>query len=145
VTCSKGTYIRSLAADIGSKLGCGAYLSFLIRTASGRFTIEDAYTLEQIKTLWDKGDRSFLLPIDEGLSEIPALTVKEKAVATIRNGIPLSPSGICGGIGASNLPPLVRLYAPDATLLALGQFQEQLNGAWTYKLTKVFNLPATHH
>ncbi len=145
VTCSKGTYIRSLAADIGSKLGCGAYLSFLIRTASGRFTIEDSYTLEQIRAMWDEGDHSFLLPIDEGLSEIPALTVKEKAVATIKNGLPLSPSGIYGGIGASNLPPFIRLYGPDGTLLALGKFQEQLNGAWTYKLTKVFNLPATHH
>jgi tRNA pseudouridine55 synthase len=130
---------------MGSNLGCGAYLSFLIRTASGRFTIEDAYTLEQIRDMWDKGDRSFLLPIDYGLSEIPSLTVKEKAVATIRNGLPLSPSGICGGIGASNLLPFVRFYGPDGTLLALGQFQEQLNGAWTYKLTKVFNLPATHH
>jgi tRNA pseudouridine55 synthase len=145
VTCSKGTYIRSLAADIGNKLGCGAYLSFLIRTVSGRFTIEDAYTLEQIRTLWDEGDRSFLLPIDEGLSEIPALTVKEKAVTTIRNGLPLSPSGIFGGVGASAMPPFVRLYGPDGTLLALGQYQEQVNGPWTYKLTKVFNLPATHH
>ncbi len=145
VTCSKGTYVRSLGADIGSKLGCGAFLSFLIRTASGSFTIEDAYTLEQIRDMWDKGDCSFLLPIDYGLLEIPSLTVKEKAVATIKNGLPLSPSGICGGIGASDLPPFVRFYGPDGTLLALGQFQEQLNGAWTYKLTKVFNLPATHH
>jgi len=86
-----------------------------------------------------------LLPIDEGLSEIPALTVKEKAVTTIKNGLPLSPSGIFGGVGASVLPPFVRLYGPDGTLLALGQFQEQVNGPWTYKLTKVFNLPATHH
>jgi tRNA pseudouridine55 synthase len=145
VTCSKGTYIRSLAADIGKKLGCGAYISFLIRTASGRFTIEDSYTLEQIKAMWEEGDRSFLLPIDEGLSEIPALTVKEKAVATIKNGIPLAPSGICGGIGSSDMPPFVRLYGPDGTLLALGQLQEQLNGPWIYKLTKVFNLPATGH
>jgi tRNA pseudouridine55 synthase len=140
VTCSKGTYIRGLCADIGDKLGCGAYLSFLIRTASGSFTIEDAYTLEQIAELWGKGDRSFLLPIDYGLSEFPAMTVKEQAVVTIRNGIHLSPSGICGGIGVSNLPPFVRLYGPDGTLLALGRFQEQLSGAWTYKPIKVFNL-----
>jgi tRNA pseudouridine55 synthase len=145
VTCSKGTYIRSLAADIGDKLGCGAYLSFLIRTVSGRFTIEDAYTLEQIRALWDDGDHSFLLPIDEALSEIPALIVKEKAVVTVKNGLSLAPSGICGGIGASDLPPFVRFYGPDGTLLALGQLQEQLNGPWAYKLTKVFNLPATHH
>jgi tRNA pseudouridine55 synthase len=140
ITCSKGTYIRSLCADIGSKLGCGAYLSFLLRTASGPFHIKDAYTLEHIKQLWDAGDTSFLLPVDYGLSDIPALTVKEKAVATIRNGLPLSPSGIRGGVGNSNLPPFVRLYGPGSVLLALGQLQEQQNGAWSYKLTKVFNL-----
>ncbi|MGD0152219.1 MAG: tRNA pseudouridine(55) synthase TruB [Thermacetogeniaceae bacterium] len=140
ITCSKGTYIRSLCADLGSKLGCGAFLSFLLRTASGPFTIKDAYTMEQVADLWERGDTSFLLPIDYGLLEIPALTVKEKAVATVRNGLPLSPSGICGGIGNSNLPPFVRLYGPDGVLLALGQFQGQPKGVWTYKLTKVFNL-----
>jgi tRNA pseudouridine55 synthase len=140
VTCSKGTYIRSLCADIGRTLGCGAYLSFLIRTASGPFAIKDSYTLEKIRELLDVGDRSFLLPIDYGLSEIPVLTVKEKAVATVRNGLPLSPSGICGGIGISNLPPFVRLYGPEGILLALGKFQGQTNGAWSYKMIKVFNL-----
>lgn len=140
ITCSKGTYVRSLCADIGYKLGCGAYLAFLIRTVSGPFALKDAYTLEQVKDLWERGDTSFLLPIDYGLSEIPALTVKDKAVATIRNGLPLSPSGIFGGIGNSNLPPFVRLYGPDGVLLALGQFQGQQKDAWSYKLTKVFNL-----
>jgi tRNA pseudouridine55 synthase len=140
ITCSKGTYNRSLCADIGSRLGCGAYLSFLLRTASGPFAIKDAYTLEQVKNMWDTGDTSFLLPIDYGLSEIPSLIVKEKAVATVRNGLPLSPSGICGGIGNSNLPPFVRLYGPDGRLLALGQFRGEPDGAWSYKLTKVFNL-----
>ncbi len=140
ITCSKGTYIRSLCADLGNKLGCGAFLSFLLRTASGPFALKDAYTMEQVAELWERGDTSFLLPLDYGLLEIPALTVKEKAVATVRNGLPLSPSGICGGIGNSNLPPFVRLYGPDGVLLALGQFQGQVKGVWSYKLTKVFNL-----
>ena len=59
VTCSKGTYIRSLCADIGRMLGCGAYLSFLIRTASGPFAIKDAYTLEQIRELCGYGRSIF--------------------------------------------------------------------------------------
>ena len=51
VTCSKGTYIRQLSADIGSALGCGAYLSRLRRTRSGRFMLEDAITMERLKSL----------------------------------------------------------------------------------------------
>lgn len=51
VTCSKGTYIRKLAADIGQRLGCGAYLSALRRTRSGKFTIADAITIEKLSTL----------------------------------------------------------------------------------------------
>jgi tRNA pseudouridine55 synthase len=141
VTCSKGTYVRSLCTDLGSKLGCGAYLSFLLRTASGCFTIDNAYTLEQVRDLWDRANLSFLLPVDYALSEIPALTVKEKAVATVKNGLPLSPPGICGGVGNKNLPPFVRFYGPDGALLALGQYQD-LNGSWVYKLTKVFALTA---
>jgi tRNA pseudouridine55 synthase len=140
ITCSKGTYVRSLCADIGSKLGCGAYLSFLLRTASGPFTIADAYTLEQIGELWAREDTSFLLPIDYGLSELPSLTVKEKAVATVRNGLPLALSGIVGGIGSSDLPALARLYAPDGRLLALAQLQGQSKAACSYRPRKVFKL-----
>lgn len=56
VTCSKGTYIRTLCADIGEKAGCGAYMKDLVRTKSGRFTIEDSITLEEFETLWNKGE-----------------------------------------------------------------------------------------
>ena len=51
VTCSKGTYIRQLSADIGSALGCGAYLSRLRRTRSGEFTVKEAATLEELKDM----------------------------------------------------------------------------------------------
>ena len=51
VTCSKGTYIRKLAADIGERLGCGAYLSALRRTRSGKFTIAEAITVDKLATL----------------------------------------------------------------------------------------------
>ena len=49
VTCSKGTYVRQLCADIGKALGCGAYLAKLNRTRSGRFTVEEAVTMEEIR------------------------------------------------------------------------------------------------
>ncbi|MGV3538978.1 MAG: tRNA pseudouridine(55) synthase TruB [Rufibacter sp.] len=54
VVCSKGTYIRSLARDLGEKLGCGAYLSELVRTRIGDYRLEDAMTLEQVQELREK-------------------------------------------------------------------------------------------
>ncbi len=138
ISCSKGTYIRSLCADIGKALGCGAYLSFLIRTASGPFKLEHSFTLDEVNQLWQQKDYSFLLPVDFALQDIPAFTVKEKAVASILNGLPVAPSGIMGGVGNNNLPKLVRLYAPSGRLLALGTYKVQQGGTWLYKPQKVF-------
>ena len=53
--CSKGTYVRTLAADLGRDLGCGAYLHSLRRTRSGRFSVEDSYTMDEVKS-WEKDD-----------------------------------------------------------------------------------------
>lgn len=138
IHCSKGTYIRSLCADIGNALGCGAYLSFLIRTESGPFKLENSFTLKEIEELWQKQDCSFLLPIDYALEDLPAFTVKEKAVTSILNGLPIAPSGIIGAVGNSNLPKIVRLYSPSGKLLALANYIEQHGGTWVYKPQKVF-------
>lgn len=143
ITCSKGTYVRSICADIGEKLGCGAFLSFLIRTASGPFRLSSSYTLKEIKDMYERKDLSFLLPVDYALEEFPALTVKEKAVPHVLNGQPLAPAGIMGGVGKNELPPFVRLYAPDGSLLALGNYRCSENGEWYYKPQKVFCL--LHH
>lgn len=140
IKCSRGTYIRTLCADIGARLGCGAYLSFLIRTSSGDFHLQDAYTLTEIQDMLDRGDYSFLLPVDYALKDIPALTVKEKAVPFVLNGLPLAPSGIRGGVGTTSGPGLVRLYDPQGTLLALGNYHSQPGGTWLYKPLKVFHL-----
>lgn len=70
VTCSKGTYIRTLCADIGEKAGCGGYMKSLVRTKSGRFHIEDSITLEEFETLWNKGEgEKVLLSPEEFKSE----------------------------------------------------------------------------
>jgi len=69
VSCSKGTYIRTLCEDIGAKLGCGAYLSCLIRTRSGPFSLKNAKTLEEIQEAAEKDDFSdILLPIESCLN-----------------------------------------------------------------------------
>jgi tRNA pseudouridine55 synthase len=68
VSCSKGTYIRTLCHDLGEKLGVGAHMSFLTRVASGPFHSEDAFTLEEIASMTRQGDVSFLLPMTAALS-----------------------------------------------------------------------------
>jgi len=140
LTCSKGTYVRSICSQIGEKLGCGAYLSFLVRTASGPFLLENAFTLEEVQELWQSENLIFLLPIDFALEDIPALTVKEKAVPHILNGQSLAPSGVLGGIGNNEMPALVRLYSPDGKLLSLGNYCTTGEGEWHYKPKKVFCL-----
>jgi tRNA pseudouridine55 synthase len=71
VTCSKGTYVRTLAQDIGEALGCGAYLTGLRRTAVGAFGLERALTLEHLEALGVEGARARLLPVDVLVAELP--------------------------------------------------------------------------
>lgn len=106
VSCSKGTYIRVLAEDIGNALGCGAHLVGLRRTEVGHLTLEQSFTLESIqKALHDSS--SYILPIDALLQTLPHLTVDEQQAKRLEMGqrVPL------------NLPPieaLVRIYRATA-------------------------------
>lgn len=69
VTCSPGTYIRSLARDIGARLGCGGYLEFLIRTQSGSFRLENAFAPEEIEFLQQQNQSNkFIIPSEEVIS-----------------------------------------------------------------------------
>lgn len=85
VTCSKGTYIRTLCHDLGRKLGCGASLSFLVRTRTGPFKLEDAKTLEEIRSGWENGKSDFLLPLT-GVLPFPRKEIGEDLVKAIRQG-----------------------------------------------------------
>jgi tRNA pseudouridine55 synthase len=73
VTCTKGTYVRTLAMEIGTALGCGAYLTGLRRTAVGSFRLEDALTLEDLERLGVEGGRSRLLPVDVLVAGLPRI------------------------------------------------------------------------
>ena len=78
VSCSKGTYIRTLCHDIGEKLGCGGCMESLIRTRVSTFRIEDAKTLDEIETLKQEGKLAELLvPIDAMFPSYPKITVKD--------------------------------------------------------------------
>lgn len=97
ITCSKGTYIRTLCHDLGEKLGCGGCMSALRRTEAGRFCITEAKTLSQIQD----GDYT-LLPVDSLFAEFPAYRVNSWEEQRIRNG---------GGFHTSMAEGIWRLYA----------------------------------
>jgi tRNA pseudouridine55 synthase len=87
VSCSSGTYIRSLAHDLGQILGCGAHLSELTRTAVGSFHLKDCFTLEEIKNLAEaKKAEKFLLPLESLLPEFPKMILDEQGSSLAQNG-----------------------------------------------------------
>jgi len=106
VSCSKGTYIRVLAEDLGNALGCGAHLVGLRRTEVGHLNLEQSFTIESIQSgLQNTAD--YILPVDALLQTLPHLTVDEQQAKRLEMGqrVPL------------NLPPieaLVRIYRATA-------------------------------
>ena len=90
VACSKGTYIRTLCADIGEKLGCGGSMQNLRRTRSGGFGLEDALTLNELQKLKDSGRLSMVVrPVDSVFGDCPQLHIKEAYASLLENGNPI--------------------------------------------------------
>jgi len=95
ISCSKGTYIRSLAFDVGQKLGCGAYLFSLQRTRVGPFKLQEALGLEKISAVEDENKIcDLLIPIEKALAHLPSVVVKESFTEKVRHGVPLAPSSV---------------------------------------------------
>ena len=109
VRASKGTYIRTLAEDIGGALGTGAHLAALRRTASGLFSIRDAVTLDELRT---SSDRSKLRPLASLLQGLPRTELDAAAEARLRNGQSLKISDVREGVRA--------LYRMDGAVIGLG-------------------------
>jgi len=85
--CSAGTYLRSLARDLGAQLGCGGHLASLVRTAIGDFTLEKAFTLDLLENAGaQKVGRSLLVPVEKALAMMPALILSDKACEKIYFG-----------------------------------------------------------
>jgi tRNA pseudouridine55 synthase len=110
VVCSKGTYIRSLARDLGAALGCGAHLQALRRTAVGAFLIEDAVPLAALEA--DPSTiASCCLPPESAVADWPTIALDEVEARRIRNGQAI----LRLGLGQ----PRARAHGPDGRLLAL--------------------------
>lgn len=117
ISCSKGTYVRSLCLDIGSRLGCGAYMSFLVRTGVGHYKISESLTLEEIKALSMKNTlNEKVIDIDQALSQLPAVIVKTGAVPAVLSGSKLYPPGVANLPGGLNEGDRVRLVGPEGFL-----------------------------
>jgi len=120
VECSAGTYVRSLARDIGAAVGNAAYLGALTRTASGAFTLDDATSLDALRAAAEAGPSdvtALLRPVDAGL-DLRSVTIPAGSLSAIARGQAI---GVPPGTAA--LPPdePLRLVAPDGTLAAIGR------------------------
>lgn len=111
VACSKGTYIRVLAEDIGVALGCGAHLKALRRTAAGALTLERAYTLQELQETAER--ESKLLPLDTFVRGVPSVVLDDSQVLRLRQG----------QIVAHSHPPIggaLRCYDQTGRFLGVG-------------------------
>ncbi len=93
VTCSSGTYIRTLAHDIGRKLGCGAHLSMLFRTRVGPFELKEALTLQDIRKEKQRNS-DFFVTIEDVLNDLPSLVIKTDYKNRVKNGMDLKSNHI---------------------------------------------------
>jgi tRNA pseudouridine55 synthase len=136
VECGKGTYIRSLAHDLGQALGCGAHLAALVRTRVGPFSVESATDVPDLEYAFESGEwRESLLPMDCGLIYLPAITLHIEDEKDIRHGqavridddrltgVPLADGG------------QYRAYAEDGGLVGIIRYEAE---ARVWRPRKVF-------
>jgi len=122
VVCSKGTYIRTLCADIGLALGGNGHLAYLVRTMSGPFTAASALTLEEFEALRTAGDLAgALVPLDYPLAALPACRLDAAAAEAVRHGRSIS-AGYT--FISDNGGQHVRLYSAAGEFLAVGVRQD---------------------
>ena len=118
VQCTAGTYIRTLAQDIGAALGCGAHLTALTRTAAGGFNLNQAHTLTELEALEPSQRQTGLLPVDCLVAYLPALHLDETDVTAICQGRSIADPGTHVG--------LMRLYTGANRFLGLAEAEAGL-------------------
>lgn len=124
VSCSKGTYIRTLCKDIGEKLGCGGCMEALIRTRVGMFTIEEALRLEDIAQKKEMGQLTDIVkPIDSMFLQYKAVHAKEEVTSLLHNGNSFGCAYICN---LEDIMPLeqVRVYDYQDSFIGIYRYEE---------------------
>jgi tRNA pseudouridine55 synthase len=121
VTCSKGTYVRTLAEDIGEALGCGAHLVMLRRTGVGALTLDHAVTLEALTAADEPQRDTWLQPVDALLSTFPALTLNADAARRFTHGQRLPLNELVLDRAACEAADRVRVYDEAGRLLGVAK------------------------
>ena len=133
VTCSRGTYVRTLAADLGQALGCGAYLKSLRRLACGHLTIEQAMSLEELERFAARGVGA-LISLSNALSHLRAIVWQHRWVARLR----LGQQELLSEIGKPvEKEEAVRIVDPRGDLVALIRWNEEISGGG-WRLLRIF-------
>jgi tRNA pseudouridine55 synthase len=133
VHCSSGTYVRSLANDLGEKLGCGAYLVGLRRTKSGRFTLRDSVPLRKLQEAFAAGNwYQYLIPAAEALGDWPAVELNPDEVEGVRHGHRVKAKE------ADTVHQKVRGVSTQGELVALMELTTGEDGSPEWQPKKVF-------
>ncbi len=136
--CSSGTYIRSLAHEIGKKAGCRGHLSALKRTHIASFSIDDSLTLEKISSMaHKKRTQEYVLPLENLLPQFPKIILSEQGALKAKNGASIKPEDIMN-IGSESIPnnkqgssensQIFRLFSPEGKLIALATKKQERKG-----------------
>lgn len=134
VECSKGTYIRSLCADIGDRLSCGAVMTSLMRTKSGDFAIDRAYTLREVEEAAAGGRvEEMITPVDYCFMDYAGVTVAGDIYKTVRNGNMIRKADIAGEMTEGDRS-FVRIYDAEGNFLAV----YETGKPGLYKVHKMF-------
>ncbi|MGZ3610723.1 MAG: tRNA pseudouridine(55) synthase TruB [Ktedonobacteraceae bacterium] len=118
VECSKGTYIRSLAHDLGTQIGCYAYLEALTRTRSGPFTLEDSITLDRfVDAVETNTIQDYAFPSDKAIEQYPAIMLDADATERVKHGNAFSHA-------LANTSRLARVYDINGVFIAIAEWNE---------------------
>ena len=136
VSCSSGTYIRTLCADIGAKLGCGGAMATLCRTRAGDFDISNSHTLEELEAMSIDERLSLLMPTVSLFSALPEVRLPAFYEKLSRSGCEIYQSKIKTSFPLSQR---VRMCSSDGSFYALGEVKEYENGS-AIKSIKLFDI-----
>ena len=136
VSCSSGTYIRTLCADIGAKLACGGAMATLCRTRAGDFDISNSHTLEELEAMSIDERLSLLMPTVSLFSSLPEVRLPAFYEKLSRSGCEIYQSKIKASFPLSQR---VRMCSSDGSFYALGEVREYENGS-AIKSIKLFDI-----
>ena len=137
IKCSSGTYVRSLAHDLGQIIGCGAHLYELLRTQVGNFQLKESFPIEKINQLSQEGKiKKFLIPLEFLLPEFPKVILQDRGSALAKNGNIVFAENIIKVIqgesfssgNLSEKEKIFRMFNGDGKLLALAKKVPEKNG-----------------